>query len=225
MANPLTGSFEFEGSKRYVIAVVEDFNYSDFYYKVQPAMLMIAPREKYTYLIVKAEPGYANTVLSDMEKTWKNISGDDPFRGFIQHDAFKTFVDNVHANNKVVFFVSGFAVLLATMGLYGLVAYNLTRRLREFSIRKVFGARTQDIFKLMNRDYLWVVAIAFILGAPLGAFLMNSFLKASYVDEIPPVSWPYVISISIMVLTVFLTLWSQLMRVTRENPVNTLRID
>jgi len=57
------------------------------------------------------------------------------------------------SNNKILYFVSGVALLLSCMGLYGLVAYNLTRRLKEFMCGKFFGASMFSIFRLMNNDY------------------------------------------------------------------------
>jgi putative ABC transport system permease protein len=111
------------------------------------------------------------------------------------------------------------------MGLYGLVSYNLTRRLKEFSVRKVFGANTLHLFRLMNGDYLWIVLIAFGLGAPAGAFLMNQLLTSIYPTPIPATFWPYFVSITVMLMMVGLTVSSQLKRVTKENPTETLRME
>ena len=79
-----------------------------------------------------------------------------------------------------MYFLSAVALVLVCMGLYGLVSYNLTRRLKEFSVRKVFGASLFQIFRLMNHDYLWIVLIAFGLGAPLGFYMMGLVIRAAY---------------------------------------------
>ena len=127
------------------------------------------------------------------------------------------------ANNKVLYFISGVALLLSCMGLYGLVSYNLTRGLKEFSIRKAFGANPFSIFRLMNKDYLWIVILAFVIGAPLGFYLMKQMLFAVYPYPIPVEMWPFLVTIGLMLLTVALTISSQLRRVARENPAATLR--
>jgi putative ABC transport system permease protein len=114
---------------------------------------------------------------------------------------------------------------LSCMGLYGLVAYSLTRRLKEFSVRKVYGASLFQIFGLMNRDYLWIVLISFAIGAPLGSYLINLLITQVFPDPIPPSSWPYVITGSMMVLTVLLTMSTQIRRITSESPSVTLRME
>jgi ABC-type antimicrobial peptide transport system permease subunit len=125
----------------------------------------------------------------------------------------------------VLYFISAISILLVAMGLYGLVSYNLTRRLKEFSVRKIFGANTVTLFGLMNRDYLGIVLVAFFLGAPLGAYLMNMMIKSIYPEHIPQSAWPYLVAISSMLVVVVLTVGSQLKRVVQENPTVTLRAE
>ncbi len=222
---PLNQTFVADSIKRYVVGVVEDFYYNDFYWQVEPAMFTIATQSSFNYLVVKAEAGAVNATAEELESLWKKIAPDDPYQGIIQSEVFDHFLNSNRANNKVIFFISGVAVLLAAMGLYGLVSYNLTRRLKEFSVRKVFGASIAQIFRLMNKDYAWIVAIAFVVGAPLGAYLTNLLLKAAYPETIPTTLWPYFVAIGIMVITVGFTIATQLKRVARENPVQTLRIE
>ncbi len=222
---PLKESFMADSIQRYVVGVVEDFYYNDFYWPVEPAMFTIAPASSFNYLVVKAEAGAVNATAEELKAIWKRVAPDDPYLGIMQSEVFDHFLNSNRANNKVIFFISGVAVLLAAMGLYGLVSYNLTRRLKEFSIRKVFGASILQIFRLMNRDYVWIVLIAFAAGAPLGAYLTDLLLKAAYPEHIPTTAWPYLVAIAIMVITVGFTISTQLRRVARENPVQTLRIE
>jgi putative ABC transport system permease protein len=220
---PLKESFMCDSTKRFVVGVVEDFNYKDFYLGVEPAMFTIASSDQFLFFVAKAQAGHVVETSDRLKNEWHRIAPDDPYKGFIQNEVFDRFLNGNKANNKVIYFVSAVSMLLAAMGLYGLVSYNLTRRLREFSVRKVFGANVFQIFRLMNRDYLWILLIAFFVGAPLGGYLMNLMLAASYEESIPNTIWPYVISISTMVLTVGITVLSQLKRVIYENPTETLR--
>jgi ABC-type antimicrobial peptide transport system permease subunit len=222
-SNPLNQSFELDSVKRYVIGVVEDFNYNDFYYQVKPAMFTITPQDNFRFLVVKAEAGSVLSTQEELRRAWKEVAPDDPYQGFLQSEVFDNFLNGNKANNKVIYFISGVAIFLAAMGLYGLVSYNLTRRLKEFSVRKVFGANILQLFQLMNRDYLWILIVAFGLGAPLGAILVDLLIRAAYPEHIPTTPWPYIIAISVMVLTVAITVSTQLRRLVEENPTQTLR--
>jgi ABC-type antimicrobial peptide transport system permease subunit len=220
---PLGQTFDFDGIKWNVIGVVKDFHYKEFYYEIDPVMIHIGSEDRYKYLVVKAAAGSAVEVSDFLKKSWKSVAPDDPYEGSFQDEVFQQFFDSNRSNDKIMYFLSAVALVLVCMGLYGLVSYNLTRRLKEFSVRKIFGASLFQIFRLMNHDYLWIVLIAFALGAPLGFYMMGMTIRAAYPEEIPISLWPFVITILTMVLTVAFTIGTQLSRVAKENPTSTLR--
>jgi putative ABC transport system permease protein len=222
---PLKESFMLDGVKRFVIGVVADFYYDNFYFQVQPVVMAITPAETFRYMVLKTDAGSLRVTYDILKETWQKNAPDDPFDGLLQQDVFDYFINNLRANNTVTLFLAGITVFLAAMGLYGLVSYNLTRRLKEFSVRKVFGASMFEIFRLMNKDYLWIVLVAFAVGAPFGAYLMTLMIRSIYPEAIPRSSMPYVIAISVMVAVVALTVSLQLFRLTRENTAQTLKVE
>src|SRR5207253_2133887 len=141
---------------------------------------------------------------------------DDPYLGYRQDTVFDQFNNDNNSNIKLLSFVSTIAVILACLGLYGLVSYNITRRLKEFSVRKVFGANTRQIFGLMNRDYVWILATSFAVGAPAGFFLIDVIISQIYPEPKGTTPSPFVIAIGLMALTVAITIGSQLTRVIKE---------
>ncbi|MBA4056454.1 MAG: hypothetical protein C0490_17190 [Marivirga sp.] len=222
-ADPLNKSFDFDDIKWYVIGVVEDFNYKEFYYNIDPVMIHIGPEDKFRYLVVKAEAGSLNEMESFLKKSWASIAPDDPYEGLFQDDVFQQFFSSNRANDAIMYFISAVALSLACMGLYGLVSYNLTRRLKEFSVRKVFGANLYQIFRLMNRDYIWIILIAFVVGAPVGFYMMGLMIKAAYPEHIPISVWPFASTMGVMVVTIAITIATQMKRIAKESPTVTLR--
>jgi putative ABC transport system permease protein len=221
--NPVGEFVEYNGKRTYVIGVVEDFHYRDFFQNVDAVMFTIVPEEKFKYMVVKTASGKTNVVFDYLQEAWHDVAPDDPWRGFSQDDVFISFFNSNRANNIVGYCISGIALLLSCMGLYGLVAYNLTRRLKEFSVRKVFGASLLQIFRLMNSDYIWIVMIAFVIGAPIGAYMINLMITSVYPDPIPVDYTPYVLTAVLIVTTVALTISTQLKRISKESPTVTLR--
>lgn len=221
--NPVGQYIVFKEKRQYVIGVVEDFHYDNFFESVAAVMFTIVPEDKFGFVIVKAAAGRTNVVFDFLKDEWKKVAPDDPWRGFLQDDAFRDFFISNHANNVVGYFISGIALLLSCMGLYGLVAYNLTRRLKEFSVRKIFGASLIQIFRLMNGDYIWIVLAAFAIGAPLGSYLIDMVIKAAYPDPIPVDYTPHIVTGVMMLVTVAITVSTQLRRISRESPTVTLR--
>lgn len=216
-------SFEFDSLKRYVVGVVENFHYDGFYDPLGPVLFRITPEEKFTYLTVQVRAGHLNETEDKIKSAWASIAPDDPYAGRIQDDAFEDFNNDNNANIKLLVVISALTVVLASLGLFGLVSFNITRRMKEFSIRKVFGANIPHIFKLMNKDYSWILLIAFFIGAPLGFFMMNTLIQTIYPDPQAAGPLPFSIAVLIMSLTVAITIGSQIQRIIKENPSQTLR--
>lgn len=215
--------FSHEGKTWTVIGVVEDFHYADFYMGISPVMIYLAPESAFRYLSLKVVGNQVAGVESEIRSWWKEIGPDDPYRGILQNDVFYNFNRNTRNDLQIISSVAVVTLILACLGLYGLVSYNITRRLKEFSVRKVFGARTLHLFQLMNRDYAWILIIAFLVGAPAGFYLMNMLIQAIYYGTRGTGAMPFLIAVVMMVLTVAVTVGAQMSRVIRENPAQTLR--
>jgi putative ABC transport system permease protein len=190
---------------------------------IRPMMFWLAPEKDFRFLAMKVQGSEAQEVESEIRTWWKDIGPDDPYRGILQDDVFSNFKRNSRSDMNIIGSVAVITLILACLGLYGLVAYNITRRLKEFSVRKVFGANSLQIFRLMNSDYVWILSIAFVLGAPAGFLLMRLLITTIYPDPQPAGVLPFAIAVCMMFFTVALTVGLQMRRVVRENPANTLR--
>ncbi|MGC3945138.1 MAG: ABC transporter permease [Chryseolinea sp.] len=221
--DPLGKTFEFDGQKWYIIGVVQDFNFQEFYTAVEPVFIHIGTEDRYKYIAASVEAGHLNDVSNELRAAWSKLAPDDPYEGKFQNDVFQQFFSSNRSNNKIMITISIVALALAVMGLYGLMSYNLTRRLKEFSIRKVFGASRAHILKEMNRDYAWIVVTAFIIAAPLGWQMVSQMIKAAYPEEIPIPAWPFVLTGGLMVGTVIVTVATQLGRLQSATPAETLK--
>lgn len=223
--DPLKESFEYDSVRRYVIGVVNDFYYDTFYSPRGPVMFTIGNEDDFQFLVLKINQGTVQETEASLKEAWREIAPDDPYEGFLQNSVFEDFHRDNNANITLLTFISSTAILLACLGLFGLVSFNITRRLKEFSVRKVFGANLLHIFQLMNRDYIWILLIAFLIGAPSGLYLINFVISHVYPDPQPVRLLPLFIAITIMFITVAITVGSQLKRVAKESPSVTLKIE
>lgn len=221
--NPIHQTFEYDSVKRYVIGVVSDFHYTDFYREILPVLFVIAPESNMRHLALNVEGTTLQETEAWVREVWKEIAPDDPYEGTLQNDVFYNWAKNNETEIKLMGFIATITVLLACLGLFGLVSYNITRRLKEFSVRKVFGANVSQIFKLMNKDYVWILLIAFIIGAPAGLYLMDTLLHIVYIDPQSAKPTPFLLASGLMVVTVAITIGSQMNRIIKENPASTLR--
>lgn len=220
---PLNQFFNHGGKQHTVIGVVRDFHHDDFYMGLRPVMFTLVQEKEFRFLSFQVNEGATLAAEQEMRGLWKEIGPDDPYRGIVQDDVFLNYFRNTRNDMSIITSVAVITLILACLGLFGLVSYNITRRMREFSVRKVFGASLFHIFRLMNGDYTWMLGIAFVVGAPAGYFLMSQLIHLMYPEPQPTGVLPFGIAIAMMAVTVALTIGSQMNRVIRENPAQTLR--
>lgn len=85
------------------------------------------------------------------------------------------------------------SVILCALGLYGLPALILQQRRKEISIRKILGASLQSIISMMNRQFVVMILISFVLSVPLAYWLISNWLE-SFVYEIDLNPTPFVLA-------------------------------
>ena len=109
------------------------------------------------------------------------------------------------------------------MGLYGLVTFNISKRMKEFSLRKILGAGSWSIFKQVNKGFILVLLLAILLAAPL-TYVMMSNLIASIYEYYEPINiGSFGVAFVVLLVTVFLTISAQILKVFKSNPIDALR--
>ncbi|MDX1672153.1 MAG: ABC transporter permease, partial [Balneolaceae bacterium] len=212
-----------DGKSHAVVGVIENFISADPLRRGNPIVLIYAPDRAY-YAIVKVQENSMSDFLDDLENSWADL-------GSLHSLKFKLLNEQLEENPitnifldflKVVGLLSIFSIFISCLGLLGLAMYSAENRMKEIGIRKVLGASITDIVLLLSRDYLWLVAIAVIIGTPL-AWLANSLWlqMVSNKAEIGPLL--FMIGIAGTVVLALLTIGSQTIRAAMENTVKNLR--
>lgn len=220
---PLDESVVFDSLRRNVIGVVEDFHYDFFHSELNPVMFVLGSEEDFGYLVMKTDPKNEIQVDQEMRASWQNIAPNDPYRRTFQTDVFDTQLLNNKATTTIFLFIAVIALLLACLGLFGLLSFNLQKRMKEFGVRKVLGANALNIAKLANKEYVWTLLTSFAFGAPAGFMLMNQIVVGMYSDPQPMTWLPIIASIIIILITFAITVSAQIWKATKVNPAEILR--
>lgn len=207
----------------YIIGIVEDFRFQSFHRAIKPCILRIADRNSFNYITIQSSSSSMDELEEYIRSSWKEVEPDLPYEGFHQNQVFALFFAESKANTQLMFFISTMALVLACMGLYGLVSFNITRRMKDFSIRRVLGANLWSITKIVNKDFIWQLIIAGIIGAPAAYYLMNLLLNAVFEVVKPTNAIPFIIAIAGVILTAYITIASQIVKVAKTNPTETLK--
>lgn len=163
-----------------VIGVVKDYNFYSLEREVEPVILSVD--KKYVgYLVnmfIKVNPLDMKATIGKIESAWHRVAADKPFE--------YTFVDETVARQyqaytswtSLMTFAAAVGIMIAGLGLFGLSGMNAVSRTKEIGIRKALGAELASIVVLLNRQYVWLAGIAFLITVPAAAWAMNKWLSA-----------------------------------------------
>ena len=114
------------------------------------------------------------------------------------------------------------AIIIALMGVFGIVMFETQHRRSEIAVRKVYGATTSQIVKLLNLRYVWIVGGCFVVAAPVAWYITSRWLE-SFANRIAQPWWLYIaallIGLTVTVGLVTLRSW----RAATENPAEVVK--
>lgn len=223
--NPVGQQVEFAGKSKMIIGVVSNVYHAFFSSDVQRPMVFTTDESIPNYLVVKADPANLVGVDEYLAESWNGVAPFDPYVSYFQADSFDRYYDNVDANIWFMATLGTLTIFFSCLGLYGLLAFRLQNQLKEFSIRKVLGASKSHIIQVANREFVWILLIAFVVGVPLGGFGVDGFVKALFAISKPLGATPILLAISFMIFTIGLTVFMQIRKVIRINPAVILKGD
>jgi putative ABC transport system permease protein len=218
-----------------VIGVVENFNYQSLHTPVEPlAMAMSAPAlfsgiQKIWFdnspaprYSLKLTTGNLSGTVAQIEEAWEKIAPGTPFNYTFIDQALDSQYRQERRLSSIVSTGSLLAVIIACLGLFGLASLMVVRRTKEIGVRKVLGASSANIVFLVNKEFTRLVAIAFLIAAPIAWFGMSEWLQdfAYRVD----LGWGIFLLAGLIALGVaWLTVSWQSIKATLINPVESLK--
>lgn len=208
-----------------VTGVINDFHFKPLNRKI--GALMMIPQlgfDNMKYLFLRLSPDKIRNSLQFVENTVTKLNPDFPFEiHFLDADFDRLYKREEKLRNQMMFF-SIIAMLISCMGLWGILIFSLKQRTKEIGIRKVNGARIVEIMSMLNKQFILLVAFAFVIASPVAWFLMNKWLQHfAYQTNL---SWWIFILAGILTLGIALiTVSWQSWRTATRNPVEALRYE
>jgi putative ABC transport system permease protein len=221
----IDNTFTFDSAEYSIIGIVEDYHYTSFWQVIEPAMLIMVDDDKFRFVLAEISGGTAVETTAYFEKVWKENLPDLPFNGFFQNTVFDNYFNNISGHGKLMVFTATLAIILSCLGLFGLVSLNVAAKKKDFSIRKVLGAGVWDITKGVNQQYIWILLIASVIGAPISYFVMVAMLDSIYKYHIPVEYSTVATGVIAIFVIAFLTVSALVVKVIRDNPVDALRTE
>jgi len=175
--NPLDIVIDLDGPKFQVIGVLEDYNFQELDNSIQPLSLFMNNDAIMRYAYVKVVPGDLQASFDTVKAAWNSIEPDREFLGsYLDENIDRTLMKERYMTTMIS---SGsiLAIVLSCIGLFAISLLVVAQRKKEIGIRKVVGASVSTITVLLTKDFLKLVGIAFLIGAPLAYYFASQWLQ------------------------------------------------
>jgi ABC-type antimicrobial peptide transport system permease subunit len=209
-----------------IVGVVADFHVQSLHKAIEP--VFIGSENKYARTFSLKIPvrgkqaDQVKATLAKVEQEYKILYPDQKFSYAFLDETISRFYDNEQKMATIVRLATTLAILIACLGLLGLVAYTVTQRTKEIGIRKVLGATVTSIISLLSKDFLKLVLLANVIAWPLAGWAMHRWLQDFAYRT--PISWWLFASAGILAIVIALVAVSfQAIRAATANPVKSLR--
>jgi putative ABC transport system permease protein len=206
-----------------VVGVVSDFNMYSIHEVISPMIIGLNPamvRE----IAIRINTDNVSQTITFLKESWKATGGTSPFNFEFTNDVLQKLYESDILFSKTIGLLAIIAILIASMGLFGLSLLISRQKTKEIGIRKINGAKVLEVMVLLNKDFLTWVVIAFTIATPISWYLMHKWLQNfAYKTEL---SWwifalAGILALGIALLTVSWQSW----RAATRNPVEALRYE
>jgi putative ABC transport system permease protein len=206
---------------RTIVGVVRDFNHASLHSDIEPVAL-IMPFMNLENMFVRITPGDVAAKIAAIRSTWESIAPGIPLDMHFMDDQLDLLYQKEQKLSVLIRGFSVLAVILACLGLYGLVSFMVNNRMKEVGVRKVLGATVPSLMYMFSHQYMALIGAAALLAAPGMYIILNRWLN-TFASRIQISWWIFVLSGLIALAIALLTMSLQTVRAATANPVENLR--
>ncbi|HNP07131.1 MAG TPA: FtsX-like permease family protein, partial [Cyclobacteriaceae bacterium] len=208
-----------------IIGVVKDFHYASLHQEINPSVFYHIDSDMWEtgkVIAINIESSRATALIASLKEKWEARVNDAPFEySFLDQEWSRQYQQEQRLGGLFSIF-AGLSLLIAMIGLVGLVTYSADQRKKEIGVRKVLGASVHQVVFLLNKNFTLLVLVAFVIAVPLGWYAMDDWLS----------QFPYPVKISfgsfavaglLMLGITWITVAYQSIKAGLMNPVDVLK--
>jgi putative ABC transport system permease protein len=220
-----------------IVGVMKDFNYESLHTKVRPLVLSLrydtiarqtsdqsfanAPQPR---ISVRLRAGHLADNIELLKKAWAAVAPRKEFEYHFLDDKIAAAYQADQKSASVVRIASGLSIFIACMGLFGLATLTVSRRTKELGVRKVLGAGTFRLVRLLSYEFIGLVGIAAVIAVPIAAWALHAWL-ADFAYQTDLSWWIFAVAGLAAVAIALATISFQTIRAANANPADSLRTE
>ncbi|HVU84973.1 MAG TPA: FtsX-like permease family protein, partial [Puia sp.] len=225
--NPIGKVVNDLGIDWHIVGVIKDFIITSPYEPTRPILICGAKSKFMTFDVIQIKlngrnPTTAN--LKGMEAIFKKYNPEYPFEYKFVDEAYAQKFDGEQKQGILAALFAGLTVFISCLGLFGLSTYMAENRIKEIGVRKVLGASVAGITTLLSKEFVSLVAISFLIAAPLAYWAMSKWLT-DYTYRVSINWWVFALAGFLSVMIALLTVSYQSIKAALANPAKSLRTE
>lgn len=209
---------------REIIGVVKNYNFLDLKSEIRPMVWQFPKQPYYKYILAKISPDAVDQTISQLRNSWQSSQPDRPFEFFFLDEDIQQQYQTEERWQKAISGAAVLAIVIACLGLFGLIALILIERTKEIGIRKVLGASVSAITWLVSRQFVLLLLMAALLAIPVSWWAMQNWLE-DFAFRIDIQVFVFLLAVGSTLLIALLTTALQSIKAATRNPVEALRYE
>ncbi len=212
------------GGNEYVpiVGVVADFHMRSLHSGISPCIITSNASQYWEAGILVNKNAPVQEVLTNIEESWEATYPEGLFDYDFLNESIANFYKEERRMSQILTVFALIAIFISCLGLYGLASFMAAKRTKEVGIRKVLGASVQQIVLLFSKEFVWLVALAFVVATPLTWYLMEQWLQ-NFAYQVDLNIGLFILAELASLLIALLTVSYRSLKTAMANPVESLK--
>lgn len=214
-----------DSKRRFIVAgVMSDFHYSSLHDRIGNFAFVIRnPESLYNrWLMIRFSEGQYEKCFGTVKELMESHFPGRPLEAFLLSENLETRYASSKKLSRIILVFSILSIIISAFGLYGLSAYIAGERTKEIGIRKVFGASTRQILRLLNLGIVKLAVIAFAIACPVSVWILKKWLM-NFAYRSTPSAWIFILTGIIVIGVTLLSVSWQTTKAAGMQPVDSIR--
>ncbi len=218
-------NFKTSGRRMTIVGVMQDFHYGKIDNLIGPSAFMFWTPGDRAILNVRIKSTDKPATLARIESVWKKMDPVHPFQAKFYEEEIEEAYTELSAMIKIIGFLSFLAITIASMGLFGMVAFTTETRLKEIGIRKVMGASSGKILYLLSHGFVALLSISALIALPVTYLVFENYLLTRFPYHTPIQVTELFVGLLGVLLIAVIMIGSQTMKAANTNPAEVLKTE
>jgi len=223
LTDPVGKKIKKWGQEMEIIGVVKDFHFTSLKKSIQPLMFSYNPGLSKMFFIRISDNNIGHT-LQYIDSTFRRFDSNFTFDYSFMDDKYNSLYKNESNLGRIILNFSILTMIIAVIGMYGLISFVVRRKTKEIAVRKVMGSSVSSVMGVILKYFFIPITIAIVVSLPVAYYLAHEWLK-DFVYRINLSFWLIAFSISIIIIVALLSIVKQTIKAAVTNPVESLRLE